>query len=69
MHKYRLTSAQFSQIMAKARFHADTRTTLRKILVDGSNYEIDGNSKQFIYKKIQRVKSIAESIGINITIY
>jgi len=66
MHKYKLTSKQFSLIISHTEFSKQTRQAMKKILVDGATYESTGLSKQFAWKKLQRIKEVAHGLGIDL---
>ncbi len=69
LHKYKLTDKQFDRIIARTSMKAQTKTVLRRIFVKGWKYEAAGAkycmSKQFIRKKVERIKGICTELDIN----
>lgn len=63
-HNYSISKSDFNKVIKQTRMADDTKQALREVLVDGKCYGETTKSKQFIYKKIQRFKEIAEELGI-----
>jgi hypothetical protein len=64
--RYQISEAQFNRLLDKTRISRNTRRGLKKVLVHGKTYEESGFTKQFIYKKIKRIKELAKEEGLEI---
>lgn len=62
----KLSCYQFEKLISKTNMHWKTKNALSKVLVDGDSYISTGFTRQFIYKKIVRLKSIDKEYGYGI---
>lgn len=65
-HNYKLTKKNFDKLIGETNITIPVSKVLEKILVNGESYYDCGYNRGFIWKKIARLRGIAEKVGVSI---